>query len=564
MRWLSALLLLLLGGCAFRDPAPDAPLHSLSLRQWETLATTLQQVPDPLQRAIREEALPRLAISARSTQTDVGSEYNATETLSDLIQQSRTPLLSADEEFRRRLALLEASPSPQHAFADALAGFLLEPDYPCRHPVYSAYFQARYGLPVPRCTEPLPFLVVSRTEGLVPFWLAPERLYAIHLLFAGEGSAMASRFGHVALRLVICPEGETSPEACESNLYGHLVLGYMAHIDEFELNSVKALSGAYRAHLFAFPFMDVYRGYAIDEFRELYSLPLTLNRAQLQTLLRQLDEIHWRFEGDYSFFSRNCATLMQMTLRALLPGYTEQPISDDDYLRPDTFFEAMRETPLVEGERLASLAQAEEGGYYFSSTEGYYEAALKAVLAGMTSPAFDDIDTYLARPPEVRFETIAGDRNYRERLGREPHLLEAQILLEELALLRGERRLQALGSRYLNDYGDQLQSAETLEPLSGDDRAFFRACFLQSVRLVTAAFPTRRAIPDRQSTLPSLPRPALCREEGAPARLNAILTAINRPGSDQWQQLIYTTRLLDETTGNILKLQEIPYDTPIR
>jgi len=564
MRRLLALLLLLLGGCALLTPTPELPPPSpLSSRQWQDLEARLRQAPRKVLSAIRHEAQGRLASPPQGTlpKNDDGSD-NPEAILADLILHSRAPLLLADDSFRQRLNLVDGSgPQPQTAFAQALAGFLLQHDYSCRHPVFSSYFQARYQLSVATCKESLPFLVASRNEGLQSLRIAPERLHAIHLLFAGQGGAMASRFGHVALRLIICPEGDASPEACNSNLYGHLVLGYMAHVDEFELNTVKALSGQYKAHLFAFPFMDAYRGYAIDEFREIFSVPLALDKEQLSLLLRQLDEIHWRYEGDYSFFRRNCATLLQDSLRLLDPGYAGQPTLASDYLRPDSFFEAIIKTPLVEGQRLTNKEQAEEDGYYFSSTEGYYEQAMLLVRKSMTRPSFADIESYLARPPAVRINDITADQNYFERLSRDQHLLEAQILLEELAIFRSERRLLAQGSRYFHDFGDQLQDSATLARLEVNNRAFFKQCFLQSIRQVTAAVPMRQAIPDQDSPLPVENRPGICKEDGAPARLNAILHDINQQGNDQWQRILAASRLLEETVNNILVLQELNHDS---
>ncbi|MEN8140159.1 MAG: DUF4105 domain-containing protein [Thermodesulfobacteriota bacterium] len=566
MRWLplAALLLLLsLAGCGLRQgAAPPEPFPlSLSQEQGQDLQAQLTGVPGPLAQAIGAEIQIRLA-SAEDSQAP-GRAVPAKKILTELLSHSGQPLLQPGDEFAELRQLIDPGQAePTAPFARALASYLLEPDFACRQPIFHAYFNRRYQKGEQSvCSEKIPLLLASRLEGVSPIWLDPgQEIREVHLLFAGQGEKMASRFGHVALRLLVCPAGKDDADSCASNLYNHIVLGFMAHVDEFELNTIKALSGDYAAHLFALPFMDAYRGYAIEEFRELHSVPLKLNSEQRQLFVRQLSEIHWRFAGDYNFFSRNCATLLQDVLRALLPGYKDEKRLKKNFRRPDTFFAAIRQTPLVAGKKLVPPERAEEEGYYFASTKPFYAKALAVVAGAMSKAPFRDLNSYLARPPSQRLAAILADPAYVELLSRDPYQLEAQLLLEELALTRSERRLQAQGSRYLHDFdftADQLQQAR----LSQQERLFFNDCFLAPIRQFTSPVPRLPAIPAETTQLPALaPKPDCQAQRGGGVQLTDILGRVNAEGQEQWLRVLAATQIHNETMKNIITLQELRHE----
>ena len=558
MKWLLLTLLFLMQvGCAIRPSTSGLPAPlPLTNKQWQGLAGKLVSTPDGLAQAIEREATIRLE-QQHLLSSEVDPAIASTELLANLVGTSTESLLQADERFNRLLHLVDGSqPEPNMPFAQALANFLLQDDFSCRHPIFHTYFQERYQVSATPCQEPIPFLLASRDEGIIPRWIKPEQLNSIHLFFAGHGEKMASRFGHVALRLIVCPDGRLEDGVCNSNLYEHIVLGYMAHIDEFELNSLKALSGDYKAHLFAFPFMDAYRGYAIDEFREIFSIPLQLNHNQRQILVRQLAEIHWRYTGGYNFFSQNCATLLQQALRDLLPRFNHQPQLADNYLRPDSFFTAIKETTLLEPDHLDSLAQAEEEGYYFSSTKDYYKQALGQVAAAMVTPPFTDINSYLQRSPQTRLDAFFADNPaYWNRLSHDQYLLEAQLLLEELALLRGERRFLAEASRYFRDF--DLADIPIDAKLTTEEQFFYEQCLLRSIRQVTEPIPHQQSIPTTDSALPALPKADQCQGIEGNTKLTTLLGKINDQGRQQWQRVLAAGYDLDETTKNILILEEL-------
>ena len=549
-----SIAILLLAGCALTTPPASKTPAPLSRQNWQVLQPYLKKAPEVIQKAIHTAALARLE-SEGSTST---TSMTAADTFFDLLSHSEQPLLHADDKFTHfKQMVLGSQSAPASPYAQALTDLIFQPDFNCRQPLYFKYFQHRYQTNTSPCATPVPFLLLNRHEGTKAIWLPPQRVSSIHLVFAGQGPNMASRFGHVALRLVVCPEGKSSKEACDSNLFEHIILGFAAHIDEFELNTFKALSGDYKAYLFATPFMDAYRNYAISEFREITSIPLALNDSQRQLLVRQLSEIHWRYSGDYNFFTRNCSTLLQQALRTLIPQFGQHPGLADDYMRPDYFFAAIQKTSMVDGDKLTSLEQAEQQGFFFSSTKPFYDQALQVVMAAMGSPSFSDIDSYLHRLPSQRLNEIFMNQGYVEILSSDPYHLEAQLLLEELALVRSERLLMAKGSLYFQSLDINAEFDQQQSTLDNKQWRLFTDCFLRPIQQISQPIPRLQAIPQQSDALPTMPLNRDCHTTASREQLSDILDIINTKEQEQWQQVLAAAHILDETTQNILILTEL-------
>lgn len=312
------LIVMLLVGCASTDWRETENPPPILAHSWQQLQTVLQHAPVELRHAVAQSVEPRLLHADLPEQPDAVAPQEPRAVLIDILTRTGNSYLLSDGEFARVNAIVTGEGRQRQSYATALANYLTLPDFVCQQPVYGRYFQGRYGAsPVAKpCPEEVPFSVLTQDEGAQIVWLDPRRVKSIHLLFAGKSRSMASRFGHVALRLVVCPEGKATEADCDSNLFEHVVLGFRAHIDELSLDTLKALSGDYKTYLFANRFMDVYQEYAIDEFREIYSLPLRMDDAQRETMVRELAEIHWSYAGSYNFFTRNCATILQKALRA--------------------------------------------------------------------------------------------------------------------------------------------------------------------------------------------------------------------------------------------------------
>lgn len=434
------------------------------------------------------------------------------------------------------------------AFAEELEQFLGNRLYRCQRPLLYRYFAGRFGRPdsETKCENGVPFRVTSGIEGRALRWVNPERVKAIHVLFAGPGNGIVSRFGHLSFRLIVCPDNRSGP-ACDENVYEHLVLGYRAHVDDQKINYWSGLTGDYRSHLFANTFMDVYREYAIGEFRDLYSLPLELSPQQTRQIVRELAEIHWSYAGEYRFLNNNCSSIAQ---RYLL--HSPSPLVQDPRLqrirwRPDGFFKHLRQSPYSSEEVLSNLERAERQGYFFPSTRPAYEEAIALLNAERPDVVSSSLSEYLATPALMRLNALRDNADYLTTLQREPRLMEAQRLLDELAFIRIEKNLLAELSYYFSEntpehLGRQLQPHTTPEQFRA-----FQQCIMQPV---LEAFQPRH----QESGIPvegPLRTPTdntVCSRENTQARLRETIQILGEIDAEDWSRV---DRVLRQWAGSL-------------
>ncbi|BCG47252.1 hypothetical protein GEOBRER4_n2080 [Citrifermentans bremense] len=538
--------------------APTAKQHAVeSLLAGDTrelLHTLREGAPANLKNTIASELeARRLALASAAPDEKMPLEPKAV--LAAILEQTENQFLLSDAAFENlHKAASGSSHATKNAYASALAGYLTQENFACQQPLYSRYFDDRYapGRAAPECRGQIPFSVTTQYEGTPVTWVDPRRVSSIHLLFASKSDNMASRFGHIALRLVVCPDGYTTEAECDSNLNEHLVLGFRAHIDEFSLNSFKALSGEYRAYLFANRFMDVYQEYAIGEFREIYSLPLRLDVVEREAVVRGLADIHWRYAGRYSFFTHNCATMTQDALRATWPAFAKAEAMADDYVRPDSLFEAVRlSSHLAAKDKLEALEAAERGGYFFSSTREFYDRALNEVKNAMSNPKFVDLESYLQIDPIERRQDRAADRGFLLRLAADRHLKEAQLMLEEYAILRSERLMQIEGAKYFEQQDFIAKADDIRSRLDAEHFRVFEDCLLEPIRQHQAPMRKADGIPDRKD-LPGINgEETACRSPLNRKLLHEAIAGIENSKSQQWQVLNAISQYCAESIANL-------------
>lgn len=479
-----------------------------------------------------------------------------------LLSHTHKKNLMPDAAFNQlAVVVLGENGNPQYVFAQALTDYLLQPETACRQPMFTRYFRQRYGeiYASEACHKPVPFAVLTYDEGMKTVWLDPTRVKSIHLLFGGKGRGIASRFGHVALRLIVCPQGQTSADACDANLSEHLVLGFQAHINEFSLDTVKALSGQYKAYLFANPFMDVYEQYAIGEFREIYSLPLRLDGSRREAMVRELSDIHWRYAGKYSFLGNNCATLLQNALREVWPELAANYATVGRYLRPDHFFNAMRASPLTDSEKLTNMDLAEQKGFYFSSTQPFYERALEVLRSHRLHPDFDSLESYLSVEPIQRRQAMVDNATFVATLTSESYVREAQILLEEYAVLRGERLLRAEAVRFLEEQDMLTRSDSLITRLDSEHARVFNDCLLLPISQQLQPIQRLGGIPDAENIPATSMSSSICQSSKDKVLLQEAIIAVGGQTSVHWQRLNAISRYWSESidTLSLLKQQAL-------
>ncbi len=488
--WLVLLLNILTSGCASqRGGQPASTIFS------DTLSPTL------FPRLLKLEDQGRLIIDKVLLQS-VAEQYNnpSQQILQNHLSQTTDKRLLANRAFTQAQQSLSVSNTiSQNGYALALSHYLTDRTYACHSPLYAQYFAARYQrqLSYENCANKLPINVITESGERI-LWLNPERISQVHLLFAGEDDNLMSQFGHISLRLVVCPENDFSQDACDQNLYEHLVLGFRAHVDDITISTMKGLLGDYRAYLYANNFMDIYKEYTIEEFRDIYSLPLKLSPQQREDMLRGLAEIHWRFAGDYKFLTKNCSTLLQSALIALWPDYATNT-ELQGFWRPDSFFSEMRDSELTEYQQLEDLKLAEENGFFFASNEPIYKKALAVVSEAMQRPSFNNLEDYMHISPIVRYKMLEQDRQFYQQLKQDRYLHGAQLLLEQLSVVQYLARMKSGMAHFFNRHsiGDVNQHMKST--LNNTDYAVFASCILKPMMAYLQPQKRSNGIPTKKS-----------------------------------------------------------------
>lgn len=375
------------------------------------------------------------------------------------------------------------------AYAYHAAAYFTEPEYDCRHPLTARVLESLWELP-PRpqpCAATVPFLISGEGGGRQLRMVQPERVAAVHLLFAGESGQSLSRFGHVSLRLVVCaPERMTVDAGCDEDLYEHLTLGFRAAVDELDLSVWKGIAGGYSLRLYADPFMSTYDDYTIQEFRSLSSLPMHLNAAERGLLVHALAEVHWAYQNDYRFFTQNCASELSWLLRVVSTVAGASPAwLKDDNIRPDKLFRQAQSSAAFASERLEDLGQAEKDGFHFPSSAPYYQLALDTLLQRLdatgTHVPVRDFKSFRALDAGTRrslfyLPALSADipSDLQARLPSTTRSAHAALVLEAWMERRTRRDLLATLARYYANLTDALLAKTEL--FSAAERTLLTRC----------------------------------------------------------------------------------------
>ena len=471
--------------------------------------------------------------------------------------------LQSDERFQHARALIQdrhQDESQQKAYVDVLRAYLLEADFACHHPIFNGYFAQRYQAQVSyqECHDPVPFYLFDSNQGGQLVSIDPKQVKEIHLVFASEGEGVASSFGHVSVRLVVCPDKSSSLEECQQNLFHHVFLGYVARIDGFSMNLLKGLFGGYDAHLFGSTFREVFRANTLLADRNLYSLPLNLTAPEVEQVVRDLSEIHWSYRGNYRFITANCATLLQDLLnKALgLEGRSDQELN---FLRPDSLFNQLKNSSLARGHVLASLEQAESQGYYFPRNRLYYQQALSALNDFVDEYPYSSLEVYDQTPASKRlYALLSSDFTY-NRLANDDYLLEAQLLLEErqLVYLRFELFRKVVDIVIELNLLEVMQAKLKAMP-EGMDKQLLQHCYVQPLLKVQMAVPRFDGIPKLHQLDEFQAKSDLqCGSQQAQQKIFAMVASAVPDDYQGMRELDVLEQELVQTLDNIETLEEL-------
>ena len=337
--------------------------------------------------------------------------------------------------------------SPKEFIAVNMEYFLLDPSYACRRPALYKYLREHFDwAPAhPACPPGLPFLNAGNDFAKQPLGqIDPERVYAVDYLLAEANQNWVSRWGHSMLRLVICAPGRPRGPDCRLDLDQHLVLSYRAFVNDVQLSSWDGLTGAYPSRLFVLPLAQVIDEYTKTELRSLASIPLKLNRDELEDLVRQAAEMHWNYDGNYYFLSNNCAV---ETLKLLRSGTGNTRLAGLDSIMPNGLLEVLQGRGLADMSVLDDPREALRLGYRFDSYRNRYQAMFLVLKQHLPVPQAS-VEAWLEQPPAQRQQWFAqADLRTSAAL----LLLEQAGLRRQLLLAQDEVKQRYLSARALND-----------------------------------------------------------------------------------------------------------------
>ncbi|MFG0407322.1 DUF4105 domain-containing protein [Pseudomonas sp. FYR_11] len=337
--------------------------------------------------------------------------------------------------------------SPKEYLAVNMEYFLLDPSYGCRRPALNQYLHEHFGWAPPQhtCAKGLPFINAGSDFARQPLGeIDPERVYEVDYLLAEANQNLVSRWGHSMLRLVICKPGRPRGPDCRLDLDQSLVLSYRAFVNDVQLSSWDGLVGVYPSRLFVLPLGQVIDEYTKTELRSLASVPLKLNRAEVENLVRQAAEMHWSYDGNYWFLSNNCAV---ESLKLLRSGTANPQLNDLDSIMPNGLLAVLKGRGLADTSVLDNPREALRLGYRFDSYRERYQAMFE-VLRKQLPIKQQLVEDWLALSAEQRRPWFAqADLRTSAAL----LLLEQASLRRQLLLAQDEVKQRYLNAAALKD-----------------------------------------------------------------------------------------------------------------
>ncbi|MGY0619183.1 DUF7844 domain-containing protein [Lysobacter sp. A378] len=333
--------------------------------------------------------------------------------------------------------------SPREFVAVNLEYFLLDPSYACRRPGLHRFFRDHFGWAPshPQCPQGFVYLNAGSAAGddasgtpQVLNVLDPERVYAVEYLLAEGNEQLMSRWGHSMLRLVVCAPGRPRGPGCRLDLQHHLVLSFRAFVNDVQLSSWRGLTGSYPSRLFVLPLEQVVEEYTKDQLRALQSIPLALDRSQIEGLLERAAKLHWSYDGRYYFVSNNCAV---ETFKLLHDGVPQLAQAGLAAITPTGLLTKLDRRDLADTSVLDDPHEARRLGYRFDSFRERFQVMFVVARQELGLPQ-SEVEDWLALPPGERrvWFDQAGLRASAALLLLEQAALRRQVLLAQEDLKR--------------------------------------------------------------------------------------------------------------------------------
>lgn len=290
--------------------------------------------------------------------------------------------------------------NPQEFLGVNFEYFMLDENYKCRRPNLYRYlakalsYQPNSDTICKKNTEIQLTQEALKGKDARKVDLDPSRIYQIHYLFAGQGKAIMSRWGHAMVRLVICaPRRVEVSEECMKDVAHHIVLSFRANITDTSMSYIKGINGEYDSMMFLLPLDDVVKEYTQGEFRDVFSIPLELSKSQKEEMIDTILSQYWGYRGSYYFVTNNCAT---ETIKLIRLGF--QNSLSTQFLTvttPSALFKKIKKLGLANGEKLENEKEAISNGYLFEGAHKKLEKIYEEFLSRELVSGYKNFEEFL-------------------------------------------------------------------------------------------------------------------------------------------------------------------------
>lgn len=323
--------------------------------------------------------------------------------------------------------------SPKDTLAINLELFLLDSNYKCKRANLYQYFSRGFGYTPylnDECESETSILLKSQKikdkKELIQA-INPKNVYQIHYLFAGKGKKIMSRWGHAMFRIVMCPEGAPKGPDCLNDVSNNYVLGFRATIQDMKMDMKKGLDGTYSSQMSILPLMEVVNDYTTGEYRDVMSVPMIMSRLEMERFINRALETYWSYEGNYFFFTNNCATEAMNLVRSAYAN--NEKIQKKVIYTPIGMYNYFAKNAITDNSVLADEKKAIYEGYLFKAADDKFNQSLR--LFGFNPKDEDAFKKLVAIDANKRFSVYMSVANAKADKDSKRQALASAMRLED-------------------------------------------------------------------------------------------------------------------------------------
>ncbi len=175
----------------------------------------------------------------------------------------------------------------------------------------------------------------------------------------------------------------------------------------------------------------------------------------------------------------------------------------------------------------------------------------------MKSPLFKDLDNYLQINPVKRRQDRAADDQYLLRLAADKHLREAQIMLEEYAVLRSERMTMIEGAKYFEQQDFLAKTDSIHTQLDSEHAKIFDDCLLTPIRQHASPLQRLMGIPGNNEVPAPPVQVSTCNSPRSRNLLHEAIAGIKDAKSAQWEKMNEFSHYWEESIVNLDLLKQL-------